>query len=467
MRRKIFGGRHILAALSAVALAAVLPLGGDVCGIVSMAATKPINTVSIRITSKLEPGSHLPDIRIDGGTPGDGGISVKAGNSRYTVAEAEWTEKGSDYTLEAASDPQMRVLLEPADVSEDYFLASYRESDVNISGGTFVSARRDGDSLLVSLRVRPVKGDFDPPKDAYWNEDNLGEARWEASENDSGYYQVKLYRDGKTVFTVDKTSARNYNFYPYMTEAGSYSFEVRCIPGTDRQKKYGGNSDYVESGDLEITDWSVSDGKGRGGSGVQGSRETVGWNEDNGVWRYRYPDGSLCRSNWALVDGFWYYFDGDGIMCTGWRNIGGQYYYFWPSGQMAVGWSSIDGKWYYFRTEAEGLIPQGSMAGGGWRVIGPYYYYFNEDGSMYTGWLSYGGRWYYLNTIANSLEGVMFTGFFQRDGNTYYADANGAMAEGWWEIDGNWRYFYPGSCAMARDTTIDTFYIDADGIWRR
>ncbi len=86
------------------------------------------------------------------------------------MTEAEWLDKSSSYVVEAASEPQMKVKLEPEDVSENYFLASYRESNVKISGGTFVSARRDGDALLVTLRVRPVKGDFDPPKDAYWNE---------------------------------------------------------------------------------------------------------------------------------------------------------------------------------------------------------------------------------------------------------------------------------------------------------
>ena len=462
MKSRISGVRHLLTAILCVGLA--VP---GASRMEALAATKPINSVSVRITSKLETGSHLPDIGIEGGTPPDGGITVRAGNSRYTVAEAEWAERSSSYTLEAASDPQMRVLLEPTDVGEDYFLASYRESDVTISGGTFVSARRDGDNLLVTLRVRPVKGNFDPPKDAYWNEDNLGEARWEASENDSGYYQVKLYRDEKSVFTVEKTSSRSCNFYPYMTQAGSYTFEVRCIPGTDLQKEYGKNSDYVESGDLVITDRYVSDGKGQGGQAVQGSTGAVGWVKEGDVWHYRYPNGSLCRGDWALVDGLWYYFDTEGTMCTGWQVIGGQYYYFWPSGQMASGWSSIDGKWYYFRPETEGTLPAGSMVSGGWRVIGPYYYYFNADGSMYTGWLSYGGKWYYLNTLANSLEGVMFTGFFDRDGNTYYTDANGAMAEGWWQIDGNWRYFYPGSGQMARDTYIDSFYIDPDGIWRQ
>jgi len=32
----------------------------------ALAATKPINSVSVKVSSKLEPGTHLPDIQIDG-----------------------------------------------------------------------------------------------------------------------------------------------------------------------------------------------------------------------------------------------------------------------------------------------------------------------------------------------------------------------------------------------------------------
>ncbi len=43
---------------------------------------------------------------------------------------------------------------------------------------------------------------------------------------------------------------------------------------------------------------------------------------------------------------------------------------------------------------------------------------------------------------------------------------NGEVVEGWYQIDGLWYYFYPGSKEMARDTQIDGFYIDSNGVWR-
>lgn len=432
----------------------------------ALAATKPIQSVSVKVTSKLQPGQDLPDIQTDSSVS-EGEIGVSAGNSRYSLTEAEWIDSLSG-GVNVADEPRMKVTLEPEDVSEAYFLASYKSSDVKISGGSFVSARREGDSLVVTLRINGVKGDFSPPEDAYWNEKNMGEARWEKADFDSGYYEVTLYRNGKRIYSVDKTSARNYNFYPYMTESGDYTFKVRTVPSTDLQKKYGGDSDWIESGELNITDRYVSDGKGQKESSTSvrsGTAETVGWVKDGTVWRYRYPDGNLARGGWGLIDGFWYYFDMNASMMTGWQDIGGYRYLLFDSGQMAVGWIRLGDKWYYFLPFAEGNAPQGSMAASGWKVIGPYYYYFNADGTMYIGWLQQNGHWYYLNTLDNSLQGAMFTGWFERDGKTYYTNSRGEMVEGWWQIDGRWYYFYPGSGEMARNAQIAGFYVGADGVW--
>lgn len=440
-------------------------LGGTAAEV--QAATRPINSVSISVNSKLEPGSGLPAIEIGSGSPETGGIMVSASNSKYRVSKAEWIDKASK-ELKAADEPGMKVTLAAEDVGSDYFLASYKESNVKISGGTFVSARREGDDLVVTLRVRGVKGEYDPPKDAYWNEKNLGEARWEKPENTSGYYEVQLYRNGKSVHKIPQTSALKYQFYPYMTKEGNYTFKIRTIPVKEIQVKYGKKSEWLESGELQITDRYVSDGKGQLNSDnkvVKGTEDTVGWFQEDGGWRYRYPDGSLCRAKWEYIEGQWYYFNMDGLMLTGWQKIDGRDYYLHQNGQMAVGWTRIDGKWYYFLLNAENGRPAGTMAEGGWRTIGSYYYYFNQDGSLYTGWLNQNGKWYYMNTVENSLQGAMFTGWIHRDNKTYFTDSNGEMMEGWCEIDGNWYYFYPGSGEMARNTSINGFYLNQDGIW--
>ena len=449
---------------TAFGLACIMVLS---CAAETLAATKPINSVSLSVNSKLEPGRGLPAIEIGNGAPENGGVKVDANNSKYQVVRAEWVDKTS-VELKAADEPRMKVTLSPTDVGADYFLASYKESSVKVSGGTFVSARRDGDDLVVTLRVRGVKGEYDPPRDAFWNEKNLGEARWEKPENTSGYYEVQLYRNGKSVHKIPQTSALKYQFYPYMTKEGNYTFKVRTIPVKEIQVKYGKKSEWLESGELQITDRYVSDGKGQlkhDNQVVKGTEEIVGWFEEDGGWRYRYPDGSLCRGGWAYIEGQWYYFNMDGLMLTGWQNINGQDYYLYQNGQMAAGWAAIGGRWYYFLPETEQGRPAGTMVKNGWRTIGSYYYYFNQDGSLYTGWLNQNGKWYYLNTVDNSLMGAMFTGWINRDGQTYFTDSNGEMVEGWYEIDGNWYYFYPGSGEMARNVSSNGFYINQDGVW--
>ncbi len=432
----------------------------------ALAATKPINGVNVKVSSKIKAGDNQPEISI-GGNASDGEVQVSTSGTYYTITDAEWVDKVSG-SMTTANAPRIKVVLEPTDVSDHYFLASYKASSVKISGGTFVSARRDGDNLVVTLRINPVRGKYDEPSDAYWNENNLGEARWEAGENDSKNYEVQLYRNGKSVYKVDRTTSRNYNFYPYMTTAGKYKFKVRTIPGTNDDAKYGSNSGWQESGELQITDRYVSDGKGQQNSKAtakQGTQETVGWFKDGSIWKYRYPSGTLCRNGWAEINGLWYYFDSSANMLTGWLQLGDATYYLQPGGDMTVGWGRIDGKWYYFRPEAEGNAPKGSMVPAGWRIIGAYYYFFNQDGSVYTGWLQQNGKFYYLNELDNSLQGAMFTGWFIRDGKTYFADANGEMVTGWYEIDGRWYYFYPGSGEMAHDTTVDGLYINAEGVW--
>ena len=191
----------------------------------AFAAAKEIKTVNIRVTSKLEVGSKLPDIKLETTTVSDGEVAVDTSGGKYSVSEAEWTDKSSN-ELKAAEEPQMKVTLEPEDVSEDYFVSSYKKADVKISGGTFVSARRDGDELVVTLRVKGIKGDYAAPEDAWWNEKSLGQAKWEKPDNTSGYYEVQLYRGKTKVYSVSQTSATQYNFYPYMTKTGEYTFKV-------------------------------------------------------------------------------------------------------------------------------------------------------------------------------------------------------------------------------------------------
>lgn len=439
-----------------------------VCSENAWAAAKTISSVSVRVSSKLEAGTTLPDIQIGSGSASDGEIYVSSSGGKYYVSDAEWVDKNKE--VKSGDEPRMKVTLTPTDVSEAYFQTSYKSSNAKISGGTFVSARRDGDELVVTLRVKGIKGEYDPPEDAYWNEDKLGQAKWDKPENTSGYYEVQLYRDGKSVYKVNQVSAVQYNFYPYMTEEGDYTFKVRTIPVKDEQKKYGGKSDWIESGELTITDRYVSDGKGqqtKNSTAKKGTDDVLGWFKEENIYYYRFPDSNLARGGWYEINGQWYCFDMEARMLTGWRQAEGNWYYLHPDGPMAVGWTKIGEQWYFLNNGEDSAKPKGAMCEPGWHVIGAHYYYFNEDGSMYTGWLEQNGSWYYLNTVENSLEGALFIGWFVRDNKTYFADSNGEAVDGWYEIDGQWHYFYPDTKEMAVSTWIQDFYVDENGVWSR
>ena len=76
-----------------------------------------------------------------------------------------------------------------------------------------------------------------------------------------------LYRGSSEVKRLKEYKGTSYNFYPYMTREGTYSFKVRTVPGTETEKKYGKNSDWTESDEMYIDERHVSDGKGQDGGG--------------------------------------------------------------------------------------------------------------------------------------------------------------------------------------------------------
>ena len=397
------------------ALAAILM---SVSIMTAAAADRVITSVTIRVNSKLEPGSTLPDIGLDSGSVESGEISVSSTN-RYTVDRAEWVTSTSR-TIEVGDRPEMKVWLRAG--SEDYFKGTYRSSNVSVKSGDFVSAKReDSDTLMVRIRVQAVKGNFAPPEDAYWKDNARGMARWEKPEDgDSGKYEVVLRRGSAKVHTVE-TTGTSYNFYPYMTTAGTYSFRVRTIAKTSADENYGKSSDWIESDELYIAKEDVSDGSGRTDVTVGPTGNTlVGWQYQDNEWYYYYPDGTCQRDSWLNVNDRWYLFQADGKMLKGWQNR--------------------DGKTYFL----------------------------SDNGDMHMGWIQAEGRWYYMNPVPGDYFGAMVKNqWAEVNGKTYYFNQDGIMVEGWYQVGEDWYYFYPGDGNKAVNTWIDTFYVDENGIWRK
>ncbi|MCD8084320.1 MAG: N-acetylmuramoyl-L-alanine amidase family protein [Clostridiales bacterium] len=405
-------------------------------GLLSSAASsdKTITDVKLTVHSSLVAGDTLPSIDYNNsGSDNDvssGDICVTNSYDKYSIVDAEWVTSTSK-TMEVGDTPTMKVTLSPNSIGDyDYrFKGSYKSSNVTIKKGTFVSASKSGSNLVVKLKVKAIEGTFGEPEDVYWKDNTMGTAKWSAPDDgDTGKYQAELRRGSTKIFSKTTTS-RSYNFYPYMTKEGTYTFRVRTIAKTSDDEDYGKSSDWVESDELYIAEEDVSDGTGQESADGSESAEpgaasagntTVGWQYISDAWYYYYPDGTYAASGWLSVNGIDYLFGSDGRMLTGWQNINGQTYY------------------------------------------------IEESGAMRTGWIEWNRQWYYANETQDEFLGCLLKSRWLKLGDrTYYLTETGAMAEGWLEIDGNMYYFYPGSGEMAYDTLVDTFYVDENGVWNK
>lgn len=425
-------------------------------------ATDAIVPVNLSVKVDVEAGDRLPDININEKE----GTYVTTTSQKFEIEKAEWA--GSlDRDLKIGEEPRMNVTLVPLDETDAYFKTDYKSSEIKISGGTYVSSRKDGRDLVVTLKVKAITGIYDAPEDAYWKDTKLGTAEWEVGSNTSGAYEVQLYKGSKSVHKVDLVRGKSFNFYPYMTEEGVYKFKVRTVPYKEEEKSNGKKSDWVESGELNITARYVSDGTGRGSENDKKNNKEpvkIGWVKENGIWYYYFTDGSFQQSGWLEMDDNWYLFGADGRMLTGWQILNGVWYYMADNGAMLTGWAKIGNNWYYLNPGAEGI--KGAMVSG-WHSLDGSIYYFDNSGAMFKGWLLHENKWYYFNELEGSLEGAMFKGWINRGGKSYFTGKDGVMLTGWQEIGYNWYYFDPTDGAMAVNRTIDGFYVGEDGIWQK
>ena len=395
-------------------------------------STKTISSITVRVGTDLEAGDYTDgNIDVyDDSTDSHDGTYAATNSAKYEVAEAEWVTSDRK-ALQIGDTPKMKLYIYITDT--DYaFKGSYSSSNISVRGGTFVSAKRvSTDELQITVRVKGIKGTYDAPDSLTWKDSPLGRAYWYYDDNDdantSGYYDIYLYRGSTCVKKVESYKGNTYNFYPYMTKAGTYTYHVRTVPYTSEEKEYGKRSDWAYGDEIYINAESVSDGSGaEAGTSTGGTSSTptttteVGWIQSGSDWYYRYPDGSF-QKDWLQLGNYWYLFDSNGKMLTGWQT-------------------------------KNGLT-----------------YYIQSDGKMYSGWLKTDGdnKWYYMNQASDGVEGAMHTGWLVKDGKTYYMGSDGAMSEGWTNVDGNWYYFYPNVGYKAVNTTINTFYVDANGVWRK
>ena len=417
-----------------------------ICGAMVVNASviyKDINSISIRTNFSIDYESvkndGVPELTYNSEGNTSDMIYVYS-TAKYEIESCEWYSQGEN-EFEIGGTPKVVCYLVTKEYenntnsNNDYyyrFLSSYSTSTCFISNGTFVSATRLSTSnLKVVFSLKGLKGTFNAPENAYW-EDDCGNARWDPPNIcDSGYYDLILYRDSNIVARVDKYYGNSYNFASYLIREGDYSFKVRTVAGTDNQATYGKNSEYTESGSTLVDATVIQKIVAGGGTGnINNSGTTnVGWIQLNNVWYFYRPDGQMVKNGWIQWQGNWYYLDEKGEMRVGVQKVNDRTYYLGGDGAMVTGWINLNDTFYYFDTTQGDNY--GAMLQNAWIKYENKYFYFDENGVMVTGWKQ-------------------------------IADANGNVA---------FYYFYPKGTTqglygyMATNTVINGFQIGSDGKW--
>lgn len=376
----------------------------------------PIKKVSLKITQKVTVDSSIDDNAMEY-------VEISNSSAHYDIVEAEFTN--SSHEWEPGDIPKLKVTLQAH--NGYYFTSMGSSSSYSLTGGaTFASRSRkdDNETLIVNLKLSPVKGALGTTDDARWVERTPGKALWDKVDYASAY-ELRLYRGSKSILRVEKVTTNSYDFYDSLDREGYYTFWVRAIPKDTDQEKYLEKGEWVESDEFYVDEGGLparlpgSNSSGNGSTPGDGSTpgnnpNQAGWQQDGNGWWYRQSNGSAVKNNWAFINNKWYLFDSSGYMLTGWQLKNNKYYYMTVNGDMVTGWLMYNRLWYY---------------------LGP-------SGDMQTGWLKDNNRWYYLNN-----NGVMATGWVKDAYNRwYYLDPN----------DGG---------AMATNKWIGGFYVNADGVY--
>ena len=158
------------------------------------------------------------------------------------------------------------------------------------------------------------------------------------------------------------------------------------------------------------------------------SKEKVEWKTVNGK-KYCYVNNQKITGE-RQIGGYWYYFDGNGVMQTGFVNLGGKTVYYNSDGQMQYGEQKINNAWYYFDTIT------GARITGFYNLPGKTVYY-GSDGQMRYGEQKINNAWYYFDTTT----GARVTGFYNLSGKIYYYGTDGKKRFGEQKINDAWYCF--------------------------
>lgn len=142
------------------------------------------------------------------------------------------------------------------------------------------------------------------------------------------------------------------------------------------------------------------------------------------------------------------------VVTPGWNTANGQEY-FVEVDHLKSGWVlNSNNKWNYLDPNYYNKVKSGWVSSNG------RWYLLDGAGEMLEGWQQDSGIWYYLNPS----QGDMVTGWKEIGQTWYRMEQNGAMVTGWKYVDGRW-YYLNADGSMAANTSVDGYWLGADGAW--
>lgn len=349
-----------------------------------------ISSIKLKVDCGEEPEA--------GETVGDVKVTISSGDSKCHISEEPEYYDTNDDEWERGEVPVIRLELEAYD---DYKFTSSTKVSVSGYHSDLKSKKvlNSGDGLRVDIKLRKVGGDLEEAEDLEWDGRR---AEWDDVE-DADKYEVKLYRNGTAVTTIT-TSGNSFNFYPYMTRSGDYTFKVRAISNSDGEKsEWSSESEeyYMSSADVytgsapTTTDYTSSTTSSGSSPANSSASYNAGWAQDAIGWTF-WQNGQALKNTWLYVDNNWFYMGSNNYMMTG--------------------WIYVDNNWFYLNPISDGT-----------------------KGAMLSGWQNINGVVYYLNPVSDGTKGALKVGYQVIDGNTYYFDtSNGSLWMNRTVPDGRW-----------------------------
>lgn len=279
---------------------------------------------------------------------------------------------------------------------------------------------------------------------------------WSFHDGDWYYYQ-----DGK----------------PYTGQIGTYLVEYGKMVETDvwiedlLYRKADGNMAY---GWTQIAgDWYYFT------SGMTACKQEYSWDSNGKIYVFNekgvYIPAANYAQGWNLIDGYYYYKEGESFLCGTIKQINGDWYAFNTRGRMITGFThkEYNGIFYYAgcRYEDSGKYYYGSDGRRcyytGWQMLERNWYYFNNYSEAVSGWKMINGVKYYFDAE----DHYMYTGYHAINGELYYFNADGSCwgkcgpQSGWYQAEGKW-YFMKGGYVTTGSAYINgiTYQFDKDGV---